>query len=120
MTCPQCGAAVKEGKFCNYCGAKLPDDTKRVEVRIDNTAEIKRAEYEEKESELRQKQEIRKYKAVSLKRKFTLALFGLLVVLSIVGFITQRSTNVIPLLFIIICTLLLLVWIVYQLITGRW
>ena len=56
VKCPNCGSAVKdEGKFCSYCGAKLPDDTKRVEVKIDNTAEIKRAEYEEQESLLRQK-----------------------------------------------------------------
>lgn len=56
VKCPNCGSAVKdEGKFCSYCGAKLPDDTKRVEVKIDNTAEIKRAEYEEQESKLRQK-----------------------------------------------------------------
>ena len=54
--CPSCGSAVKdEGRFCSYCGAKLPDDTKRVEVKIDNTAEIKRVEYEEQESLLRQK-----------------------------------------------------------------
>lgn len=61
MNCPNCGAAIKEeGRFCNYCGAKLPDDTKRVEVKIDkrieDVAEVKRASYEEKESILRQKQ----------------------------------------------------------------
>lgn len=59
MNCPNCGAAVKEGKFCNYCGAKLPDDTKRVEVninkKIEDVAEIKRASYEEEESKLVQK-----------------------------------------------------------------
>lgn len=59
MKCPQCGAEVREGKFCNYCGASLPDDTKRVEVKIDkrieDVAEVRRAEYEAKESELRQK-----------------------------------------------------------------
>lgn len=32
MNCPNCGAAIKEGKFCNYCGAKLPDDTQHIEV----------------------------------------------------------------------------------------
>lgn len=59
MNCPNCGAAVKEGKFCNYCGAKLPDDTKRVEVninkKIEDVAEIRRASYEEQESLLKQK-----------------------------------------------------------------
>lgn len=60
MNCPNCGAAIKDGKFCNYCGAKLPDDTKRVEVKIDkrieDIAEVRRAQYEEQESKLRQKQ----------------------------------------------------------------
>ncbi len=60
MNCPNCGAVIKEGKFCNYCGAKLPDDTKRVEVninkRIEDVAEIKRAEYETEESKLRRRQ----------------------------------------------------------------
>lgn len=28
MNCPNCGAAIKEGKFCNYCGAKLPEEPK--------------------------------------------------------------------------------------------
>lgn len=56
INCPNCGSAIKDnGKFCSYCGVKLPDDTKRVEIKIDNTAEIRRAEYEEKESQLRQK-----------------------------------------------------------------
>lgn len=64
--CPNCGSAIKtDGKFCNYCGAKLPDDTKRIEVKIDNAAEIVRAEYEAQESRLRQKKmerELRKEK----------------------------------------------------------
>lgn len=69
MNCPNCGAVVKEGKFCNYCGAKLPDDTKRVEVninkRIEDVAEMKRADYETDESKLKQKlmkKELRKGK----------------------------------------------------------
>ena len=67
MKCPNCGADVKEGKFCNYCGALLPDNVNRVEVKIDkrieDVAEVKRASYEEEESKLRQKkmkQEMRK------------------------------------------------------------
>ena len=60
MNCPNCGAAVKEGNYCNYCGAKLIDDPKLIEVKIDkrieDVAELKRVEYEERESKIRLKQ----------------------------------------------------------------
>ena len=60
MRCPSCGAAVKEGNFCNYCGAKLTEDPKRIEVKIDkrieDVAELRRVEYEEQESRIRQRQ----------------------------------------------------------------
>lgn len=67
VKCTECGAALQDdSKFCRYCGAKVvQEDLKRVEVKIDNTAEIKRAEYEEKESQLRQikmERELRKEK----------------------------------------------------------
>lgn len=58
IKCPECGAAIQDdSKFCKYCGGKLPDDTKHIEVKIDkrieDVAEVKRAEYEEKESAVR-------------------------------------------------------------------
>lgn len=67
VKCTECGASIQDdSKFCKYCGAKIvQEDLKRIEVKIDNTAEIKRADYEEKESQLRQKQmerELRKEK----------------------------------------------------------
>lgn len=67
VKCTECGASIQDdSKFCKYCGAKIiMDDTKRVEVKIDNTAEIKRADYEEQESKLRQekmRRELRKEK----------------------------------------------------------
>ena len=67
VKCTECGALIQDdSKFCKYCGAKVvQEDLKRVEVKIDNTAEIKRAEYEEKESKLRQikmERELRKEK----------------------------------------------------------
>lgn len=60
IKCPECGAIItNESKFCNYCGARIEDGTKRVEVKIDkrveDVAEVKRATYEEKESLIRQK-----------------------------------------------------------------
>lgn len=67
VKCTECGASIQDdSKFCKYCGAKIEDkNLKRVEVKIDNTAEIKRAEYEEKESRLKQikmERELRKEK----------------------------------------------------------
>lgn len=67
VKCTECGASVQDdSKFCKYCGAKINlDNVKKIEVKIDNTAEIRRAEYEEKESKLRQikmERELRKEK----------------------------------------------------------
>lgn len=74
INCPNCGSPVRtEGKFCSYCGAKLPDDTKHVEVVIDNIAEVKRAQYEEQESKLRQEKMIRELKKEKRKPKIILA-----------------------------------------------
>lgn len=69
VKCTECGASIQDdSKFCKYCGAKIVDENlKRVEVKIDNTAEIKRAEYEEKESQLRQKKMERELKKEKLK-----------------------------------------------------
>ena len=67
VKCTECGASIQDdSKFCKYCGAKIAlDQTKKIEVKINNTAEIKRAEYEEKESRLKQikmERELRKEK----------------------------------------------------------
>ena len=64
VKCTECGASIQDdSKFCKYCGAKIVDENlKRVEVKIDNTAEIRRAGYEEKESQLRQKKMERELK----------------------------------------------------------
>lgn len=67
VKCTECGASIQDdSKFCKYCGAKIVDENlKKIEVKIDNTAEIKRAGYEEQESLLRQekmKRELRKEK----------------------------------------------------------
>lgn len=57
MNCPACGAPITDdARFCSYCGAKLPDNTQRIEIRseikIEDTAkleEVKRKyELEEK------------------------------------------------------------------------
>ena len=91
VKCTECGAALQDdSKFCRYCGAKVvQEDLKRVEVKIDNTAEIKRAGYEEKESELRQKMMKRELRMKSLKWKVT---FGF----NIVGIIFILLAYIIP------------------------
>lgn len=73
VKCTECGASIQDdSKFCKYCGAKIvQEDLKRIEVKIDNTAEIKRADYEEKESELRQKMMARELQIKNLKWKIT-------------------------------------------------
>ena len=124
--CPECGAAIKDdSKFCNYCGAKLPDDTKRVEIKIDkrieDVAEIKRAKYEEKESELRQKQIIRENHVRKAKRISAY----LLIVIGLLAFVLITFSDVEPLLkFYGILGLILAVstggWIISQLFTGKW
>lgn len=77
VKCTECGAALQDdSKFCRYCGAKVvQEDLKRVEVKIDNTAEIKRAGYEEKESELRQKMMARELRMKNLKWKICGVIF---------------------------------------------
>ena len=71
--CPDCGATLTDdSKFCKYCGAKIDDGVKRVEVninkRIEDVAEIKRAGYEEKESSARIRKMEREHKAGRAKR----------------------------------------------------
>ena len=57
IKCTECGASIQEdSKFCKYCGAKIEENIQRIEIKIDDTADIKRTEYEEQESKLRQKQ----------------------------------------------------------------
>ena len=57
IKCTECGASIQDdSKFCKYCGAKIEENIQRIEIKIDDTADIKRTEYEEQESKLRQKQ----------------------------------------------------------------
>lgn len=73
VKCTECGASIQDdSKFCRYCGAKVTDENlKKIEVKIDNTAEIKRASYEEQESLLRQKMMQRELRMKTLKWKVT-------------------------------------------------
>ncbi len=125
MNCPNCGAVVKEGKFCNYCGAKLPDDTKRVEVninkRIEDVAEMKRADYENEESKLRQKQEARKYRANTAKRITCLVVFAICAIVVLIGILGgSKAIDPVAMLFAIFVGAFMLIYTVLLLITGKW
>lgn len=87
VKCTECGASIQDdSKFCKYCGAKVvQENLKRVEVKIDDTAEIKRAGYEEKESELRQKMMKRELRMKNLKWKFMIASNIIGVVILLIG-----------------------------------
>ena len=68
--CPDCGASITDdSKFCKYCGAKIDDGVQRSEVnvnihqRIENAAEMKRAETEAKAQAHKQAKEERERKA---------------------------------------------------------
>ena len=40
IKCPNCGAGIdSDGKFCKYCGTKLPDNTQKFEIngKLDHT-----------------------------------------------------------------------------------
>ena len=85
VKCTECGASIQDdSKFCKYCGAKIVlDQTKKIEVKIDDTAEIKRAGYEEEESKIRQKAMKRELRMKGLKWKICGGIFlaGLLMML---------------------------------------
>ena len=127
MNCPNCGAAVTdESKFCNYCGAKLPDDTKRVEVninkRIEDVAEMKRADYETDESKLKQRKMQAEFRAKKVRRWACLILLAISVVFALPAiFNWTRSPALILIgLFGGVFAGLLIFWIIYLLITGKW
>ena len=82
--CSQCGAPVmSDSKFCSHCGAKIDDGVERKEIVIDNKAEVMRAGYETKESDVRQKKE----KIELVKFKATWILIGILSLFSVAMFI---------------------------------
>lgn len=129
MNCPNCGAVIKEGKFCNYCGAKLPDDTKRVEVnvnkRIEDVAEMKRADYETAESKFRQQQMREALLGKRIRRWVILILLVICVACAIIvttGMLNSSNQLLGVLIMIIIGTggVFLLGYAIYLLVTGKW
>ena len=126
MNCPNCGAVVKEGKFCNYCGAKLPDDTKRVEVnvnkRIEDVAEMKRADYETAESKFRQRQMREALLGRKIRRYACIILLAAAVVCYFLGSAVEpvngwRAACLAGSMF---GGIPLLGYVIYLLVTGKW
>lgn len=126
--CPDCGASLTDdSRFCKYCGAKIDDGVKRSEIKIDinkrveDVADIKRAEYEEKESRARIRSIERGDKRGKGKRITLLILLVLSALMSIPAF---AQTSSVALLLIGMASVVLFVvvggGIIYQLITGKW
>lgn len=126
--CPDCGASLTDdSRFCKYCGAKIDDGVKRSEIKIDinkrieDVAEIKRAEYEEKESRARIRSIERGDKRGKGKRITLLILLVLSALMSIPAFV---QTSSVALLLTGMASVVLFIvvggGIIYQLITGKW
>jgi len=96
--CPDCGASLTDdSKFCKYCGAKIDDGVKRIEIKIDkrieDVAEVRRASYEEKESELRQKKMKRELRKGRVKTIFFGSCFGIGAILILLGLLIDHDLN---------------------------
>ena len=96
--CPDCGASLTDdSKFCKYCGAKIDDGVKRMEIKIDkrveDVAEVKRASYEEKESLLRQKKMKRELRKGRAKMIFFCSCAGIGLVFLLIALIVDHNIN---------------------------
>ena len=98
--CPACGAYITgEGRFCSHCGTKIDDGVQRSEIKIDqhiqDDAEVRRSQYEEQESLLRQKEFASKLKAAKAKRIILLTILGIIIlgtaVCVIIGYTTENK-----------------------------
>ena len=129
--CPDCGASLTDdSRFCKYCGAKIDDGVKRVEVKIDkrieDVAEIKRASYEEQESLLRQKKLKHEYRAGKAKRVLLLSLLicslGFLIPLYIINpkYDANQEWLVIFGVVAMVAAPVSAITIIVQLIKGKW
>lgn len=119
VKCTECGASIQDdSKFCKYCGAKVLDENlKKIEVRIDNTAEIKRAGYEEQESLLRQermKRELQKEK----RKPYVIAAKALTVAVPLAVCFFVKSSPLLMLSFLIVGCLFFMLWL-YLLLSKR-
>ena len=123
--CPDCGASLTDdSKFCKYCGAKIDDGVKRMEIKIDkrveDVAEVKRASYEEKESLLRQKKMQQELNKAKVKRITALAVL-VFCVLFVVYVIATNNGRLAP--YAAMCIvggMVLIVYVIASVIRGKW
>ena len=124
--CPDCGATLTDdSRFCKYCGAKIDDGVKRIEVKIDkrieDVAEVQRANYEEKESKARVKAMEREHKEGRFKRILMLSILIISAALAVpsVFFNVQDVWIIFGLvgIFVVPFTLFGIIW---MMIKGRW
>ena len=114
VKCTECGASIQDdSRFCKYCGAKIqPDNTQRIEVKIDDSAEMKRAGYEEQESLLRQEKMKRELKKEKRKPYVIIAkVLSVLIPLAISFFV--KSDPLLMLSFMAIAVMMFGIWL-YQ------
>lgn len=119
--CPDCGASLKDdSRFCNYCGAKIDDGVKRMEIninkKIEDAAEIKRASYEEKESLLRQKKMKRDMRKGRIKTFFFLGCVAITVIMFIVDVVVHGEPTDLSLLGAFITILPCMIWLLIKII----
>lgn len=124
--CPDCGATLTDdSRFCKYCGAKIDDGVKRIEVKIDkrveDVADVRRVSYEERESDLRVKQMQQQLKAKKAKRIMMLSVFIVCAVFAAISFgFHMENALILPTLIATTVGPVFLILIVVQLIQGKW
>ena len=93
FNCPNCGASIVEGsRFCVFCGTTIKEDaTHRAEVRIEDVAEVHRADYETRESRIRESEMKHDLRWKLLKRYLSIAWCVITVLLLLVGFILDKT-----------------------------
>lgn len=126
--CPDCGAALTDdSRFCKYCGAKIDDGVKRSEIRVDinkrieDVAEVQRATYEERESNLRVKRMQRELRAQKAKRITSIILLIGCGVPGIIALaVNAKGTFGMYGAFAFVIFLAVAVYTIVQLLKGKW
>ena len=68
IKCPECGANMdSEGSFCKYCGAKIPDDVKKMALEINDLAQMEKVKLEREKFEYEKAQLHKKNRANRIK-----------------------------------------------------
>ena len=78
--CPSCGAGILEGsgKFCSFCGALLPDDIHRAELKIENVSDMARLEFEREQARKQEEKEKKAKKAKIIRSMSSVVVPGIM------------------------------------------